>query len=592
MSRKSRQPSEATGVAKGAARVVIKKKSLPVAPQAPPSGEAAGAFPAEGLEADTVKDLVAGMDAASGAERDSLQHIIDLLPCYVVVLDSQRRIRFSNKTFRDYFGQGTGLCHEVLRRNHKPCTTCPPFSDFGTSSSCAFEWVSQTSQTAFRVHCYVLTGNSGERLLLKVGISMNTSLRMRQALDLSESSYRAITDNLSIGIAIIGLDLKVSAGNIRLSKWFGASFCRGARLCDILQCNGQENVPVWPGDHCPDCPFGLVLKDKATHEKEFVVTMQDDAEHAVRVVACPVAQRDGRVRAMVLMLEDITKRISLNRQLQRARNIEAVSAMAGGIAHEINQPLSALNLYTSGLQMLLEKSGEVDAQTISNRLSLIMKESEKISSIIANMRALVMKGSSASLEPVDLETSVISAVSIMEHQMETRGITVEVLVQKKLPPVHSHPVQLEQVLINLLSNAMHAIDALETRPNHAETAPPVVPSRAGTTASPPKISTGDPVESPVVRIVRIEARLLEGGKKVQLTVTDSGIGLPPGKERIFDPFFTTKESAKGMGLGLSIVNGLVNQWGGEVGVKGKDARLGGAAFAIILNVAEARAIPL
>ena len=578
MSKKSRQPSEASGVATGTTKVVIKRKALPAASPVvlsnsfPDSSDELSlkmvteALPAEALEADTVKEMITGMDSANGPEREALQHIIDLLPCYVVVLDSQKHIRFSNKTFRDYFGQTTGLCHEVLRRSDKPCSACPPFSDFGTSSSCVFEWASQASQTAFRVHCYVLHDSSGERLLLKVGISMNTSLRMRQALDLSESSYRAITDNLSIGIAIIGLDLKVNAGNIRLSKWFGASFCRGARLCDILQCNGPENVPHWPGDHCTDCPFGLVLKDKATHEKEFVVSMQDDAEHAVRVVACPVAQRDGRVRAMVMMLEDITKRISLNRQLQRARNIEAVSAMAGGIAHEINQPLSALNLYASGLQMLLEKIGEVDVQTVSDRLSLIMKESEKISSIIANMRALVMKGSSASLEPVALDSAVDSAVSIMEHQMETRGITVNVLIQKNLPMVHSHPVQLEQVLINLLSNAMHAIDALDSRPNLDPSA--------------------DPVSRPVERMVCIEAGLLDGGRKVQLTVTDSGIGLPPGKERIFDPFFTTKESAKGMGLGLSIVNGLVNQWGGEVGVKGKDARLGGAAFAIVLNVAD------
>ena len=97
------------------------------------------------------------------------------------------------------------------------------------------------------------------------------------------------------------------------------------------------------------------------------------------------------VRALIMMVEDITDRLRMSRQLQRARKLEAMSTLAGGIAHEINQPLSALHLYAGGLQMLLEKQGELSSEVTQERLGLIIHEADKIRSIIAHMRSLVMQ---------------------------------------------------------------------------------------------------------------------------------------------------------------------------------------------------------
>jgi len=510
-------------------------------------------------EAETIRGLVTELVGSPENERNRLLQILDMMPSYVVLLGPDRRILYHNRAFANFFGQvdNTTRCYEIMRGQQEPCQFCPPVDSLLTGASSVTEWVSPKN-LAFRVYSYPFSDLSGKTLILKVGMGITASMRMRQALDLSESSYRVITDNLAIGIAILSRDLTISAGNTRLSQWFGSRFAKGQRLCDVLLCHGDAPLPDRKA-FCPDCPFALVIHDSSTHEKEFTTFLQDTREHTMRLVACPVSLRQGRPRALVMMLEDITKRLALNRQLQRVRNLEAMGTLAGGIAHEINQPLSALNLYASGMQMMLEKSGEVSPAVVSERLELILKESEKIRGIIATMRSLVMKGGEIQLSPVSVRATLQTVLGIMEHQFKARNIETALAIPDDLPPIVSHPVQLEQVFINLISNSIHAIDAVPQEELNA---------RAHARH----------------RIV-FNAVTMDGGKRVCIAIADSGTGLPPERERIFDPFFTTKDDSKGMGLGLSIVGRLVSQWGGEIGVKPKDSIVGGAVFFLTLVAA-------
>ena len=509
--------------------------------------------------AETIRGLVAELVDSPENERNRLLQILDMIPNYVVLLGEDRRILYHNRAFANFFGavgQNTH-CYEIMRDEASPCQFCPPLDSILSGSSSVTEWVSPKN-FAYRVYSYPFSDLSGKKMVLKVGMSVTASVRMRQALDLSESSYRVITDNLAIGIAILSRELVISAGNVRLSQWFGARFTNGQRLCEVLHCNGDAPLPC-EGEFCPDCPFARVMHDSSTHEKEFTIPLHGARERTMRLVACPVSLRQGNPRALVMMLEDITKRLALNRQLQRVRNLEAMGTLAGGIAHEINQPLSALSLYASGMQMMLEKSGEVDSEIISERFDLILKESEKIRGIISTMRSLVAKGGEVELCPVSVKATLETVLGIMDHQFTARNIDIVVTIPDTLPLVLSHPMQLEQMFINLISNAVHAIDA--------------VPQEVLLARSHKKH-----------RIV-FNATGLDGGKRVRIAIGDSGTGLPPDRERIFDPFFTTKDASKGMGLGLSIVGRLVSQWGGEITVKTKDPIVGGATFFITLAVA-------
>ena len=501
---------------------------------------------------------------AASADVERLARIVDLLPCYVVLISSDHRIIFRNKTFDQYFGPPDGKpCYSALRGQDLPCSFCAPFGSINTSSSSVIEWVHARSNDAFRVHSYPFGEVDGALCILKVGFNVTSKLRVQQALDLSEQSYRIITDNLSIGIVLLDTKLRVKEGNIWMSQRFAEGFRLNSPICEVLGCPdfvSAQGLTFTSAPACSSCPIYTSLKDGKSHEQDFTVIFHDGKERIVRLVTCPVKsgnnnRRALQVRALILMLEDITARLRMSQQLQRSRRLEAMSALAGGIAHEINQPLSALHLYASGLQMLLEKQGELPSETTMERLALIMNEADKIRSIITHMRALVMQENSVPVEPVDLPAAVDAALRVMRQQLDVSGIVVIKEISDQLPRVRSNAVQLQQVLVNLLSNAIHA---LNSRAHGAD---------------------GDCPQ----RIV-LKAFLDESGAKVRLEVADSGPGLPARSERIFEPFFTTKEKHQGMGLGLSIVHAMITQWGGEISAVSRHTGLGGASFFVDLKV--------
>lgn len=535
--------------------------------------------PDEAALAHTLLPAFTGNDLA---ERERLRRIINLLPCYVLLIDADHTILFENKAFQDFFGSGAGkACHRVLRDSDSPCSYCPPIEVLQSNATCVMEWVYSKTGHVFRVYSYPFEEADGSKYVLKVGFNVTSRVRVQQALDLSEQSYRAITDNLAIGIAMLTLELKITAGNNRLVEWFGPGFSRGRRICELLKCFGY--VPE-EGQFCPECPFKVSEADSQSHEKELSVTFMAGSERSVRLMVHPLAPKKGKVRALIMMLEDITTRLKVNEQLQRGRKIEAMATLAGGIAHEINQPLSALHLYASGLQMLLEKQEELPVASVQERLNLVMREAEKIRSIIAHMRTLVMQEGAVPVGAVSVIKAVNGVLALMGHQIRVRGIKVIVDIPKDLPPVRSNDIQFEQVLMNLFANAMHALDTVSREKNIQN---PTLPGddvrKKKAKSSPPG---ADAPTAGLPPLIAITARVIEDGKRALIEVADTGPGLPEGAERIFDPFYTTKETHQGMGLGLSIVHGLVSLWGGEVGARAHHHSLGGAAFYITLHTTD------
>ncbi len=490
----------------------------------------------------------AGMGAVPDmeAERARMLKLLDVLPAYVMLIGQDHIIRFDNRVSRQIFGQAKGRpCYHTLYGRDTPCAHCPPFSVFKASAIQVHEWASTRSNTAFRVHSYPFEDLSGNKLVLKIGINITAGVRAQHALDLSEQRYRSIADNLTIGIALLDPQLNAVTVNPRLVEWFGVDAARGTPICDILQkqCCGDEAA----GEICV---FRQVLADKKNHEKEFsLLTGSGEARH-FRLIACPILTRKREMRAIVMMLEDITDRHNLATRMQHLRKLEAMGTLAGGIAHEINQPLSALHLYASGLQMLLEQGDDIPAQRVLERLSLILGQAEKIQQIISHMRALVMQDDTSPPAAIPLRAAVDGALTLVGAQLLAHNIVVSVDVPENLPLVYANPVQLEQVLINLLINAMHALDTVE-RPQ---------------------------------KIVGIFMGVCEPGIQ-RVRIVDNGPGIQGVEDRIFDPFFTTKEAHKGMGLGLSIVHAFVTAWGGDIRARGNGVNHG-ASFTLSLRTTE------
>ena len=233
-------------------------------------------------------------------------------------------------------------------------------------------------------------------------------------------------------------------------------------------------------------------------------------------------------------------------QLVQAGKLATLGELTTGIAHELNNPLNNTGLFVGNAIDLIEL-GFMDKGQIVRELRQAMQQVRKGNEIISHLRTFG-RVASVSHEPVSLRQVIEGALSLMKEQLRLRDIEVTVDLGPEEPVVLGNPIQLEQVFINLLTNAR---DAVAKSPRKA---------------------------------IRISGSL--GPEGAEVAFTDTGAGIPPGVERrIFDPFFTTKDVGKGTGLGLSITYGIIKEHGGTISVMSPPGQ--GATFLIHLPLAPA-----
>lgn len=252
-------------------------------------------------------------------------------------------------------------------------------------------------------------------------------------------------------------------------------------------------------------------------------------------------QLGGPIEAVVAIGQDQSKIDALQQQIVRAERLATLGELAAGVVHELNNPLTSITVYAEYLVRKLESQGTEQAD-----LEKLRRIGASAQRILRFSRDLVQyaRPSGKESESVDVSSVVRQSVSICDHLVERGGIALSVEVDPELPVIQAVGGQLEQVLINLITNAVHAVD------------------------------TGGKV------IVRAAP---EGPAHIVIEVADSGPGVPePDRDRIFEPFFTTKPDGKGTGLGLSIVRNIVDQHHGQISVTRSD--LGGAAFRVVIPV--------
>ena len=257
----------------------------------------------------------------------------------------------------------------------------------------------------------------------------------------------------------------------------------------------------------------------------------------------------GRVEAVVAVGQDQTKLRDLQAQVIQAEKLATLGELAAGVVHELNNPLTSITVYAEYLVRKAHRAVERAEATIPEPADI--EKLERISAgahrIQRFARDLVQyaKPAGAELDVVDVNDAVVQSVSFCEHVFERAGAAHALELAPQLPTVYAVPGQIEQVLINLITNAAHAIDG------------------GGT--------------------VTIRTSAPERGW-VAITVADTGPGIAlEDRERIFEPFFTTKTDGKGSGLGLSIVANIVDQHEGRVDVG--EAEGGGAQISVYLPAA-------
>jgi C4-dicarboxylate-specific signal transduction histidine kinase len=231
-------------------------------------------------------------------------------------------------------------------------------------------------------------------------------------------------------------------------------------------------------------------------------------------------------------------------QLVQAGKLATLGELTTGVAHELNNPLNNIGLFVGNAVDLIEL-GATDTKRIIGEMERAMQQVRKATEIISHLRTFG-RAAPFSRDPVSLRVVLEQALSLMQEQLRLRNIEVTLDLGGDEPVVLGNPLQLEQVFVNLLTNARDAI-----------------------------------ADSPR-RTIRISVAIQS--PMVEIAFADSGPGIPVGLEhRIFDPFFTTKEVGKGTGLGLSITYGIIKDLGGSISVASPPGE--GATFLIRLPLA-------
>jgi len=253
----------------------------------------------------------------------------------------------------------------------------------------------------------------------------------------------------------------------------------------------------------------------------------------------------------VLILRDQTHRVRLEEeqtrmqtQLAQAARLETIGRMVSGVAHELNNPLTAILAFAQDLQSQSRSLTDTEA------LTTIVQQSQRCRAIVQDLLtfARTKREDRHSLTPREIVDRVLPA---FERQAAEQGVRIQVDVAAELPPLHANPSAMEQVLTNLLSNAFHAAGS------------------GGT--------------------VTVTGRVDDD--RVSLIVEDDGPGIPAEiLPRLFEPFFTTKDPGKGTGLGLSVSHGIVEQHGGTLHAENRSGAEQGARFTVMLPFLDRRAV--
>ncbi|MET4895960.1 response regulator [Sphingomonadaceae bacterium jetA1] len=359
------------------------------------------------------------------------------------------------------------------------------------------------------------------------------------------SHVRGLVSLMPFGIALVDRDGRFIQMN--------SAFMRAAGV-------NVANPPLYPGDL-------VVREDKAavadairrfaggaTHSADMAVRLKD---HPEEPVALTIAGARGMGEAAVLLsLKDNSEESRLKREVAQATKMQAVGQLAGGVAHDFNNILTAI-IGHCDLMLMRHSPGDSDYDDIQQ----IRTNSNRAASLT---RQLLAFSRQQTLRPQILQLpDVVSEVSNLLKRLLGERVRLDVSHGRNLGPVRADPGQLEQVVVNLAVNARDAI--LDSRPAGGGTL--TIQTRA--------VSMAD------VRAMKHD--ILPVADYTALIISDNGTGIPPETlPKIFEPFFTTKELGKGTGLGLSTVYGIIKQSGGYIFADSPPGK--GATFSIYLPV--------
>jgi PAS domain S-box-containing protein len=372
-----------------------------------------------------------------------------------------------------------------------------------------------------------------EDLWLLSTVATNASVvlangRLYEMVRRSTEEWATTFNSLAEGIAVVGPGDAVLRANRALAALAGTTESElvGRSFCEAL-----------PGTS--DVVAGLLEAAQRGERTQPAVARLEHSGRVLRLTAAPLAGRAGPGPA-VMLVEDVTEQRSMEAQLIQNDKMASIGQLVSGVAHELNNPLTSIAGLT---ELLLER--ELAADFPREHLRVIHDQAERAGRIVRNLLTFARKGVPEKA-PVDLNDVAARTALLIVYELQLHGIELDQALDPVPVIVLGDRYELQQVLLNLITNAVQAVSGL----------PP---------GSPRKI---------VVATAR-------RGQNAVLRVRDTGPGVAPqDASSLFTPFFTTKAAGQGTGLGLSLSYGLIKSHGGELSYE--PGPEGGAEFRVVL----------
>jgi len=491
--------------------------------------------------------------------KEFLENLLDSLEGGVLAVDRDMRITAFNRAAEEI----TGLKREeVLNRECGQVLKGDLCQD-----ECPVKAAVETGEP---VYCYevMITNKTGE----KIPVNISTSALRSSSNEIigAVENFRDLTKHKGLwaklreernraqqylniaGVIIVAIDEK---GLITLINRKG---------CEVLGHKEDEIIGKNWFDLC--VPEKAREKRKATFRKvmageekegedyENIIITNSGEERIIAWHNTTLVDEKGLIVGTLSSGEDVTKRKETEVELIRAEKLTSLGQLAASVAHEVNNPLAGILVYTT---LLLKKyqTKKLQTEETESQLLKMKKELERTSGIIRNLLDF-SRQSDADMRPVEINKVVEAALLLVKHQISLEHIKLELKLGQELPLVLAGFDQIQQVLINLLLNAIQAM--------------PEGGQLSVATSLAPNIRIGEALK----RTVRID-------------VTDTGIGIPKENlSKLFTPFFTTKEKGKGVGLGLPVVHGIIERHKGKIEVISEVNR--GTTFTIYLEAMDGK----
>jgi PAS domain S-box-containing protein len=433
--------------------------------------------------------------------------------------------------------RGEIVLWEMLERNQQPELSFLAKQGF---QSTAFIPISAKGKKAFGIlqiasrhpkfisverHALDMIGN-------RIGVTIENALLQEQNIK-SEEKYRSLFNNDPNPIFIVDRDnFEILDINERARECYGYT---SDELCGMsfLKLGNPDDREVEYGFRHLALEQSILL-DKRRHFRKNGRTFY------VNISVSHAQYGDSDV--LIATTTDVTESIERETQLIQASKMTTLGLMAAGMAHEINQPLNVIQICADYFLKMLKKGKPVPEEDLRTMSNDIISNVARASGIIRHVRHFARQ-SDVVTSQVNINAPIGDVFKVLGHQIKVHQIELDLKLAPDIPYIMADHNRLEQVFINLVTNAIDAMDEKAEQPEYKKMAK------------------------------RLHIETYTEGNTVSATVTDNGIGMSEEvKNKLFEPFFTTKKVGKGTGLGVSISYGIIKDYQGTINIDSKEGR--------------------